>query len=215
MARTATSSIFIQANPIGLTISTGTPITLYEGIYTEGNSISPLEVNETSLTVQNLVDGICIPSGVIASNINQIDVFIGGDCQTYETIYLEQLPTDTPTPTPTATPTPTPTSQAPVTPTPTPTSTAATTFYRTSAGTSGNDICCEPALTPIWFSMPPSVNGFPTFGSRAYIDANLIDVFNGSGLFYGIIDGSYNQQALKYVYISSDGYVGSNGDCPC
>ena len=215
MARTATSIINIQASPTGLTIDTSTPIILYKGPFSNGNIISPSTLGYSSLTVQNLVDGICIPSGVITSDINQIDVFIASDCQIYETILLEQIPTPTPTPTPTATASPTPTSLAPSTPTPTPTSTAATTFYRTNSGTSGNSVCCSATTIPIYFSGTNTFDGYPTFGSIAYIDANLTSVFNGGGLYYGILEDYYNGPAQKYVYIDTNGYVGANSGCPC
>jgi len=214
MARTATSTILIKANPVGLTMSTDTPITLYKGAYSNNSPISPLEVNETSLTVQNLVEGICIPSGVITSDINQIDVFFGDICQTYETIHLEQI--TTPTPTPTSTPTPTPTVGAftpTPTPTPRPTSTPTPTLYRTAGAPSANTICCDAATAAIYFDYLNAF-GLPYPGSRAYTNPALTSVFNGGGLFYGVLD-YYNQAAETFIYISSNGFVGATGDCSC
>ena len=207
MARTATSTIFIQASPTGLSVSTTSLVFLY------ANNV-PINTlaNLTNPTVQDLLNGVCIPSGVVPSSVNEIKVQIP-DCNTDYYINLESVTTPTPTPTPTVgiiTPTPTLTPR-PVTNTPTPTPSIYT-FYRTEPGDSGNDICCNPAaLGEIYFSNV-GFDGFPTFGSQAFKPIGT--VFTGDDKYYGLSLFN-NGTAVKYVQISNQGYVGANSSCPC
>ena len=218
MSRTANSTIRIQASPIGLTLDVNDTVSLYYVLNSNN-------INIASVTVQQLLDGYCIPSGVIPATVNEVYAYLPAPCNYAERIDLQPIYTATPTPTitpsPNVTPTPTvtPTTLIP-TATPTPT-TSPVGWFRTDVQISFDDASCEPTLPSFgpWYFYPnqgAAGNYAPVAGARIYLDANLTQYWSGTSGWYGILDYSISSQAsLHAIQVDNSGYVTQVRDSNC